>query len=100
MSQLRCLVCGSSQLDPQGYKCGRCGKAMGLRDEGCYVREETKKKLLDHVDELSKFGIQIEQYESLQKSADTTIAAVALAIACADSLDHGVLRKLVHYLKQ
>jgi hypothetical protein len=30
MSEIRCLVCGSSKLDPEGYKCGRCGAAIEL----------------------------------------------------------------------
>lgn len=99
MSKIRCLVCGSSQLDPEGYKCGRCGKAIGLREEACCVSEETKKKLLDHADELFAFGIRLEQSENLQKNANTVLEVVGLVIACADSFNHGVLRKLVCYLR-
>jgi hypothetical protein len=73
--------------------------AMGLRTEGCYVTEETKKKLVDHSDDLSKFGIQLEQREVLEKDAGTRLAALALVITCADSLQHGVLRQLVLYLR-
>ncbi len=98
MSQIRCLVCGSSQWDPEGYKCGRCGKAMGMREERCYVSEETKKKLLDHADQLSKFGLRLEQSSSLQKNVGA-IEAIGLVIACADSFRHGVLRDLVHFLR-
>lgn len=99
MSVIRCLICGSSKWDPKGIKCGRCGAANGLRAEECYVTEETKKKLLDHAAELSRFGIQLKQTKSLRKSADTAITVAALVIACADSLHHGVLRELVHYLR-
>jgi len=73
--------------------------AMGLRTEGCYVTEETKKKLLDHVDGLSRFGIELEQHEILQEDAGTCLGALALVIACADSLQPGVLRQLVLYLR-
>jgi hypothetical protein len=99
MSKLRCLVCGSSRLDPEGYKCDRCGAAIGLRDEKCYVNEETKKKLLEHADDLSKFGIKMEQRESLQKDAATKVAFAALIIACADSFHPGALSDLVLYLR-
>jgi hypothetical protein len=96
---LRCLICGGSRLDPQAYKCDRCGAAIGLRDEPCDVSEETENKLLEHAEELSKFGIKVEQHEGLRKDAATAIAIAALVIACGDSFDHGVLRKLVLYLK-
>lgn len=100
MSQLRCLVCGSSQLDPQGYKCGRCGGAPGLRTEECYLTEESKAKLLDHANELPSFGIKLEQLERLHKfDAPTTLSAVALAIQVADSLYSGTLKRLVVYLR-
>ena len=65
---MRCLVCGSSKFDPEGYKCGRCGKAMGLRSEGCYINEKTKEKLLAHAGELSKFGIKLEEHQTLRKA--------------------------------
>jgi len=98
MSQIRCLICGSSQWDSKGVGCGRCGGAMGMRQERCHVNEETKKKLFDHADELAKFGINLEQRDSLQKN-EGAIATLGLIIACADSFHHGVLRQLVLYLR-
>jgi hypothetical protein len=41
----------------------------------------------------------MEQRESLQKDAATKVAFAALIIACADSFHHGVLAKLVVYLR-
>lgn len=100
MSEIRCLECGSSRLDPQGYKCGRCGKAIGLRSERCYVTDETKQILLNHSSALSKFGIELKSGQPLGKSADTVLAAAILILHCADSFDHGALHRLVQYLKQ
>ena len=99
---IRCLVCGSSESDRKGMMaCGLCGKAMGLRSEECYVSEATKAKLLAHADDLSKFGIQVNQYDRLAKwtMPDHTVDALALVITCADSLHHGALRKVVCYFK-
>jgi len=100
MSELRCLVCGSSQLDPLGYKCGRCGMAIGLRNEKCYVTEETKEKLLAHSSELSKFGIEIQQHESLQKSAGGDLAGVGIALQIVEAMRPGTLRDLVCFLRK
>ncbi len=101
MSQIRCLTCGSSQFDPEGYKCGKCGGAMGLRSERCYITEETQKKLLDNAEELSHFGITLERVRPLQKDAGTVMAAVGLVLAAADSLrsENGSLRRLVILLR-
>ena len=101
MNKMRCLVCGSSHLDPQGYKCGRCGKAVGLRSEACYVNEETKNKLLDHADQLAKFGIKVEPYEPLHKGVGPAdvIVVVGVVITFADSFHHGVLGDLFCYLR-
>jgi hypothetical protein len=100
MAALRCLNCGSSRFDAQGLNCGRCGKAHGLRNERCYITEETKQVLLRNSSELAKFGIKLEQHPPLGKSADTVLAALILVIHCADSFDHGALRHLVQHLKK
>jgi len=99
MDRLRCLVCGGSALDPLGYKCGKCGAAMGLRNERCYVTKETQKKLLDNADQLSRFGIKLEQGQSLQKSADTGLAVVSLILAVVEALRPGTLRDCVFFLR-
>lgn len=100
MAQIRCLVCGSSHSDPEGYKCERCGGAIGSRSEACYVSEETKKKLLEHAEELSKFGIGLEQHETLQKDAGLTIGAMCLALQIAELLSPGTLRDAVLLLRE
>jgi hypothetical protein len=100
MAKLRCLNCGSSRFDVQGLNCERCGKAHGLRNERCYITEETKETLLRNSSELAKFGIELEQRRPLGKSADTVLAALILIVHCADSLEHGALRHLVQYLKK
>jgi hypothetical protein len=100
MSQLRCLACGSSAWDPKGYGCGRCGKAMGEREEGCYVSEETKKKLLNCADELSKFGIELEEHATLQKGFSETVTGVSLVLQIVESLRPGTLRDVVLFLRE
>ena len=72
---------------------------MGMRQERCHVNEETKKKLFDHADELAKFGINLEQRESLHKNVGTVLGTVSLIITCADSFNPGVLHRLVVYLR-
>ena len=89
----------SSQLDSERYKCGRCGAAIGLREERCYITERTMKKLLDNADELARYGIKLEECESLQKRADTILAIAGLILVCADSFHDGVLGDLVCYLR-
>jgi hypothetical protein len=98
MSEIRCLVCGSSKLDPEGYKCGRCGAAIGLRQEQCYVSEETKKKLLDHADELSKFGINLEQSESVSKHWH--IGDIGTGLTIIEAIRPGTLGDLVLFLRK
>ena len=97
---MRCLECGSSRWDPEGYKCGRCGKAMGLREERCYINEETKKTLLAHAKELSKLGIELEEAEPLQKGFSETLAGVSLVLQIIESVHPGSLRNLVLFLRE
>ncbi len=49
--------------------------------------------------ELKAFGVTLKEYEPLQKDAGATLGVLGLALAVADSLDSGVLRKLVKYLR-
>jgi hypothetical protein len=97
---VRCLICGCSRLDAEGYKCARCGGSPGLRTERCYITEDTKAKLKAHANELEAFGLTLDEHEVLGKHVDT-LAAIGLALAIADSLnsDSGLLRKLVQYLR-
>jgi len=82
---MRCIVCGSSQLDPEGYKCALCGGAPGIRAEQCYIAEDTKAKLLEHTEELRAFGITLE---------------VGLAIQIVEALRPGTLREIILYLRK
>jgi hypothetical protein len=95
---IRCLICGCSRLDPQGYKCALCGGASGLRSERCYISEETKAVLLAHSEELKQFGVTLEQHKTLRKSADY-LKLIGLVLAIANSLKPGVLRDLVVFLR-
>jgi len=94
---MRCIACGCSRLDPKGYKCAECGGAPGPRHEQCYVSEETKATLRAHVEELRRYGVALEEYEPLGKSADYK-GTIALALQIAESLRPGILRKLVGFL--
>jgi len=101
---MRCLECGCSRLDSQGLNCVRCGRALGVRWERCYITEDTKAKLLAHADDLRTFGITLEEHSVLGKSSGTaeaiglTISIASSVLTVADSLDSGVLRKLVLFL--
>ena len=73
---------------------------MGDREEGCYVNEETKKKLLSHATELSKFGIEIEERQTLRKSLGETLAGISLVLQIAESIHPNSLRDLVLFLRE
>jgi hypothetical protein len=96
---MRCLVCGSTKIDFESCKCRLCGAVAGLRDEECDVTEETKSKLWPHAQELSTFGVTLKRQDDLKKHIDP-IEVISLALAVADSLDNGVLRKLVLFLRK
>lgn len=93
----RCLVCGCSKFDSKGLNCALCGHALGLRCEQCYVTEGTKAKLLANSESLGTFGVTLEEHRMLRKSVGG-LEAIGLVLAVADSLDSGVLRKLVLFL--
>lgn len=94
---MRCIACGCSRLDPKGYKCAECGGAPGPRHEQCYVSEKTKDTLRAHVEVLRRYGVALEEYKPLGKSADYK-GTIALALQIAESLRPGILRKLVGFL--
>jgi len=95
---IRCVQCGCSRLDPQGYKCAFCGGAPGIRTEPCQITEDTKAKLLAHAKELRAFGVTLGERETLGKSVDA-LGVIALVLTVADSLDSGLLHKLVLFLR-
>lgn len=96
---IRCVVCGCSRLDSKGYKCVLCGGPPGLRTERCHITEDTKVKLLAHAEELKTFGVTLEEHRILEKSVGG-LEVFGIALAVADSLNSGVLRKLILYLRE
>src|SRR5208282_3400969 len=54
---------------------------------------------LAHAEELKTFGVTLEEHELVQKVAGATLGAIGLALKVADSLNSGVLRKLVLFLR-
>ena len=68
-----------------------------MRSEQCYITPDTKTVLLANAESLSAFGITLEEHRILQKSAGC-LEVFGLVLAVADSLDSGVLRKLVLFL--
>jgi hypothetical protein len=97
-STMRCIACGCSELDQKGYKCAQCGGAPGVRAEQCWVTDDTKAKLLAHSEELAAHGIILERQELLGKSADY-VGMIALGFQVAESLEPGILRKVIAYLR-
>ncbi len=97
---LRCLECGCSRFDARGMGCALCGKALGPRWERCHITDETQRTLLAHADALQQFGVTLTEERPLQKDAGTSLGVMALVLALAESLDDGVLRKLIRYLHE
>jgi hypothetical protein len=98
-NKLRCLVCGSSEWDPKGYKCGLCGAAMGMRSEKVHVSQNTKLTLLMHSDELSKFGINLVEHRSLEKAVGDVAGGVGLVISLTEAVRPGTVRDVVMFLR-
>jgi hypothetical protein len=105
MSRVRCLECGSARWDSEAVKCGKCGGAMALRHERCYVSEETISKLSAHADELLKFDVTMEEPDRLGKNfvdTATVIGAVAsvagVALYIGDRFEQHMTRDLVQSL--
>jgi hypothetical protein len=80
--------------------CALCGGAPGVRSEQCYIAEDTKAKLLAHAEDLKTFGVTLEEYRPIQKSAGDKIAMIGLALQVAESLKPGILRALILYLRE
>jgi len=78
--------------------CILCGGSPSVRSEQVHVTDETKIKLLAHADELKTYGVTVEEQTTFRKVFGA-LEAFGVGLAVADSLDHGVLRKLVLYLR-
>jgi hypothetical protein len=96
MHNVRCLKCGSSRLDRMGYMCARCGGSAGRRSEPCYVSPQTKRKLLLHAGELSKFGVKIGRETGVLKNWRFRLGD---AIALLEAVQPGTLRAVVRRLR-
>jgi hypothetical protein len=86
-------------MDTGGVRCARCGGPLAVRSEQIHVNEDTNRKLLAHSDKLRTFEVILDPQKPLGKTAEGTMAAAALVLHVADSLQHGVQRSLIHYLR-
>lgn len=98
---LRCVKCGCSRLDSEMVGCALCGGSPSRRSEPCHVSLETKATLLANAAELKEYGltVELENDKALGKNVGFLIDVAALTLAVADSLNDGVLRKLVLFLR-
>jgi hypothetical protein len=96
MHNVRCLRCGSSRLDRLGYMCARCGGSAGRRSEPCYVSPQTKRKLLLHAGELSKFGVKIGLESGAQNKWRVSFGD---AVALLEAVQPGTLGAVVRRLR-
>jgi hypothetical protein len=95
---LRCVKCGCSRMDSRAMGCILCGGSPSLRSEQVHVTDETRIKLLARADELKALGVIVEEQRTFRKVFGA-LEAFGVGLAVADSLDDGVLRKLVLYLR-
>lgn len=91
---IRVVVCGCSRSDSDGFRCVLCGGSPVQ----CDITEETKAKLLEHAEELKVFGVTLGEPRTHQKVV-CGLGAFGIALAIADSLDSGVLHKLIVHLR-
>ncbi|MGA2980152.1 MAG: hypothetical protein ABSD76_11230 [Terriglobales bacterium] len=78
--------------------CILCGGSPSVRSEQVHVSDETKNKLLAHADKLKTYGVIVEEQRTFRKVAGA-LEAFGVGLVVADSLNSGVLRKLVLYLR-
>ncbi len=97
---IRCLECGCSRLDSEGCTCAFCGGSLGVREERCYITEDTKAKLMAHSEDLKSLGVYPNEEIILGKSFSDGLALSALVLQVAESLQPGALRKLILYLRE
>ena len=93
-NMIRYVVCGCSRLASEGAGCALCGGSP----EQCHITEETKVKLLAHAKELKVFGVTIGEPRTHRKVVGG-LGAFGIALAITNSLDSGVLHKLIVYLR-
>ena len=72
---------------------------MGLRDERCWVSDETIISLLPHAKTLETFGFRFESGERLEKSWADEVAGVAGAIYILETVRPGTVKYIVRLLK-
>ena len=100
----RCLVCGSSEQEGGEwagcFKCAKCGAAMGVRSERCWVSDETINKMLPHAKTLEDYGFQFTCDNGLDKSWAETTAGVAALMYIVDAVRPGTVQEVVQFLKR
>ena len=101
---MRCLVCGSAKQEggewAGTFKCAKCGAAMGLRGERCWVSNHTIVRLLPHKKTLEELGFRFESGDRLEKRSVDEIQAAAAAIYILETVRPGTVRDIVQYLKK
>jgi hypothetical protein len=78
--------------------CVLCGGSPSVRSEQVHVTDETRIKLLAHADGLKTYGVIVEEQRTFRKVAGA-LEVFGIGLAVADSLNSGVLRKLVLFLR-
>ena len=101
---IRCLVCGSSKQEGGKWagsaKCAKCGAAMGLRSERCWVSDETINKLLPHAKTLEDYGFQFTSDNRLEKNWAETVGGVAALMYIVNEVRPGTVQEVVQILKK
>jgi hypothetical protein len=78
--------------------CVLCGGSPSVRSEQVHVTDETRINLLAHADGLKTYGVIVEEQRTFRKVAGA-LEVFGIGLAVADSLNSGVLRKLVLFLR-
>ena len=95
---VRCIECGCSRFDVQGFCCALCRKPHGIRSEPCHITAETQRVLVAHAAELQRFGVALTEAEQIRKDAGTLMSAVGLVVSLSEAVFPGSLRKAVFFL--
>jgi hypothetical protein len=98
MNKIRCVLCGSSQLDAENCGCARCGGLPRRRVGACHLSLEAKSVLLAQASELkNNFGIVVESTTVFSKISGATNVK-ELAIDVTEEIDSTTLRELIVFL--
>jgi hypothetical protein len=97
---VRCVKCGCSRWDSEGYKCALCDGSPALRGERVHVCLSTRANLVASEEDLRRFGVTLEKIELLKKPMriDTSPEYGLVLDVFDDPMNPEVLQELVHYL--